>query len=543
MISTGAALIQVLQGDHAIGQALLSSHENQERAQSSLLSLATILTGAAAAGAIAAFLIQQFLSDESEDVPSDVDDLKTEGETATAETSELEEETEKQVTATINGLEVPEPETAKATPVPSQHQEGDTSNEPEKETKGETGFWSKMKDWFQDGQRPGKPGSVQDPGTQAGSGPGKPGSVQDPETQAGSGPGTPIPVQRRTGTARPSAEIDRILRQKSTADVGYDELYSLAGVESTFRSDAGASTSKARGLFQFLPDTWNYLLKLNPSLGFTLDDRMDPEKATVMAVIYIRMIKAKLKKALGRDPYLVDVYMAYFLGPTAAVNFFKAMKDDKSQIGASLFARAAKYNPGVFYTKGKALTLGQIYEKLGGRLSGYYADARHNTEQALGSGAGSGSGSGSSTQAQPTAAKVSGSIELAPRDVVQKISPVNITVGEISQPEQGAAKVSGQSSAVDTRSVTAGIASRIGEQKTPVATAVPEPKAATRPEADVTATNNVKVQTRLPVERPTTADSQTPDQSAQYIPASDETGAQHGTLIRRGRAVYRLEQG
>ena len=76
-----------------------------------------------------------------------------------------------------------------------------------------------------------------------------------------------------------------------------------------------------------------------------------------------------------------------------------------------------------------------------------------------------------------------------------------------------------------------------------MATAVPEPKAATRPEADVTATNNVKVQTRLPVERPTTADSQTPDQSSQYIPASDETGAQHGTLIRRGRAVYRLEQG
>ncbi len=541
MISTGAALIQVLQGDHAIGQALLSSHENQERAQSSLLSLATILTGAAAAGAIAAFLIQQFLSDESEDVPSDVDDLKTEGETATAETSELEEETEKQVTATINGLEVPEPETAKATPVPSQHQEGDTSNEPEKETKGETGFWSKMKDWFQDGQRPGKPGSVQDPGT-----------------QAGSGPGTPIPIQRRTGTARPSAEIDRILRQKSTADVGYDELYSRAGVEYTFRSDVGASTSLAQGLFQFLPDTWNYLLKLNPSLGFTLEDRTDPEKATVMAVIYIRMIKAKLKKALGRDPYLVDVYMAYFLGPTAAVNFFKAMKDDKSQIGASLFARAAKSNPGVFYTKGKALTLGQIYEKLGGRLSGYYADARHNTEQALGldsgSGAGSGAGAGSagsSTQVQRPAttaataatAVVSGPIELAPRDVVQKISPVNITVGEISQPEQKASKVSGQSSVVDTRSVTAGIASRIGEQKTPVATAVPEPKAATRPEADVTATNNVKVQTRLPVERPTTADSQTPDQSSQYIPASDETGAQHGTLIRRGRAVYRLEQG
>lgn len=532
MISTGAALIQVLQEDHAIGQALLSSHENQERAQSSLLSLATILTGVAAAGAIAAFLIQQFLSDESEDVPADVDDLKTEGETATAEISELEEETEKQVTATINGLEVPEPETAKATPVPGQHQADDTPNEPEKETKSETGFWSKMKDWFQGGQqRPGKPGSVQDPGT-----------------QTGSGPGSGSTIQRRAGTARPSAEIDRILRQKSTADVGYDELYSLAGVESTFRSDVGASTSKARGLFQFLPDTWNYLLKLNPSLGFTLDDRVDPEKATVMAVIYIRMIKAELKKALGRNPYLVDVYMAYFLGPTAAVNFFKAMKDDKSQIGASLFARAAKSNPGVFYTKGKALTLGQIYEKLGGRLSGYYADARHNTEQALdlGSGAGSGSGSGSSTQV-PRPAKVSGSIELAPRDVVQKISPVNIAVGEVGQPEQGAAKVSGQSSAVDTRSVTAasaaGIASRIGEHRIPVATAVPEPKAATRPEADVTATNNVKVQTRLPVERPTTADSQTPDQSAQYIPASDETGAQHGTLIRRGRAVYRLEQG
>lgn len=527
MISTGAALIQVLQGDHAIGQALLSSHENQERAQSSLLSLATILTGVAAAGAIAAFLIQQFLSDESEDVPSDVDDLKTEGETATAEISELEEETEKQVTATINGLELPEPEIAKATPVPGQHQADDTSNEPEKETKSETGFWSKMKDWFQGGQqRPGKPGSVQDPGT-----------------QTGSGPGSGSTIQRRAGTARPSAEIDRILRQKSTADVGYDELYSLAGVESTFRSDVGASTSKAQGLFQFLPDTWNYLLKLNPGLGFTLEDRTDPEKATVMAVIYIRMIKAKLKKALGRNPYLVDVYMAYFLGPTAAVNFFKAMKDDKSQIGASLFARAAKSNPGVFYTKGKALTLGQIYEKLGGRLSGYYADARHNTEQALGLGLGSGTGSASSSTQVPRPAVVSGPIELAPRDVVQKISPVNITVGEISQPEQKASKVSGQSSAVDPRSVTAGIASRIGEQKTPVATAVPEPKAATRPEADVTATNNVKVQTRLPVERPTTADSQTPDQSSQYIPASDETGAQHGTLIRRGRAVYRLEQG
>lgn len=528
MISTGTALIQVLHEDQTIGRLLIADRENRERARGSLLQLATLLTGAAAAGAIAAFLIKDFLSPDSDDLPDESADTGT----PTADVSAIEEETEKQVNATIDGLNLgldpdpgSEPETAKATPIPDrqQAQESQPTATQERAPGGSQNesptVWSRMKDWFRE-PRTGKSGSVQEQG--------EPGTRLDPGT---------IP-QRKAGTARPSERINRILAQQSTDDVGYSVLYSMAGVESTFRPDAGATTSKAKGLFQFLPDTWNYLLKLNPQLGFTLEDRLDPEKATIMAVVYIRMIKAQLKKALGRDPYLVDIYMAYFLGPTGAARFFNAMKADPSQIGARVFTRAASANPGVFYTKGRALTLGQIYEKLSGRLSGYYADARHNERQLPGSGSGSGTGVASASSVSVPVT------ELAPQDVVQRISPVTIVAGPTpgSPANQQSRRPSGQGSAVDNKTMASGVAAAL-PVSSPVVSAVPEQAAITNPVQDVTKTNNIKLQTRLPADRPTTADLQTPEQSAQVINASDDTDARHGTFIRRGRAVYRLEHG
>lgn len=518
MISTGTALIQVLHEDQTIGRLLIADRENRERARGSLFQLATLLTGAAAAGAIAAFLIKDFLSPDSDDLPDESADTGT----PTADVSAIEEETEKQVSATIDGLDLdPEPELAKATPIPDRQQaeEQTTTSSQDVSREESPTMWSRMKDWFRE-PRTGKSGSVQEHGES--------GTRLDPGT---------IP-QRKAGTARPSERINRILAQQSTDDVGYSVLYSMAGVESTFRPDAGATTSKAKGLFQFLPDTWNYLLKLNPQLGFTLEDRLDPEKATIMAVVYIRMIKAQLKKALGRDPYLVDIYMAYFLGPTGAARFFNAMKADPSQIGARVFTRAASANPGVFYTKGRALTLGQIYEKLSGRLSGYYADARHNERQLAGSGSGSGTGVASASSVSVPVT------ELAPQDVVQRISPVTIVAGPTpgSPANQQSRRPSGQGSAVDNKTMASGVAAAL-PVSSPVVSAVPEQAAITNPVQDVTKTNNIKLQTRLPADRPTTADLQTPEQSAQVINASDDTDARHGTFIRRGRAVYRLEHG
>lgn len=190
-----------------------------------------------------------------------------------------------------------------------------------------------------------------------------------------------------SGLATPSAEVDAALKAVAAkTEIDYQTLYALAGTESSFRSDAKASTSSATGLGQFLDSTWDYLTqKRFPQLGYTREDRTDPYKSATVAALYLTDIKASLKRALGRDPSIGDKYLAYFMGPSGAIRFIKALKKNPSAIAAKLFPGPAKANRNLFFNGKVPLTLQQTYDKITGKIQKYYTAALDRTGETVAS--------------------------------------------------------------------------------------------------------------------------------------------------------------
>lgn len=171
-----------------------------------------------------------------------------------------------------------------------------------------------------------------------------------------------------------------IKESASKSGVDYALLYGVLGAESNFRTDVKASTSSATGIGQFTKSTWLYLVE-KLKLPYTEQDRSDPKKASHVAGLYLQEIQKTLSKTLDRKPSYGETYLGYFLGPGAAVKFLSALKKNPNQTGASLFDKAAKANPNIFYERGdqnKPKTLAQILAQIDGKVLSYAKDADPN---------------------------------------------------------------------------------------------------------------------------------------------------------------------
>ncbi len=181
-----------------------------------------------------------------------------------------------------------------------------------------------------------------------------------------------------TVTARPvaaaPAAISGILSATSVqhgVDLGY--LTALARRESSFKPNAGAATSSARGLYQFIESTWaatvmdgglegypeaaavaatiqfnknGRAINVTPEQRAVLDLRLDA-KASGEAVARLTAANAEsLRKALRREPSAAELYMAHFAGAGGAAQLLKA---DDSALAAGILPAAAKSNPTIFY--------------------------------------------------------------------------------------------------------------------------------------------------------------------------------------------------
>lgn len=155
---------------------------------------------------------------------------------------------------------------------------------------------------------------------------------------------------------------------------GVSETYlrNTAGIESSFRPDAAARTTSARGLFQHLDDTWNELVrKYGAELGVPANaDRNDPRWSALMGAAYARENQAVLRRSLGRDPTDVELYMAHFLGATGGSQFLQARAQNGSGIAATDFPEAAAQNrPVFFHANGQPKTYDQIMEERTARFN------------------------------------------------------------------------------------------------------------------------------------------------------------------------------
>jgi hypothetical protein len=192
-----------------------------------------------------------------------------------------------------------------------------------------------------------------------------------------------------------SAVTGAIRQAASATGTSFHYLLATAKVESGLDPQAGASTSSARGLFQFVEQTWLGTIKQSgSSLGYgqyadaiskdasgryevadpamrneILKLRNDPTANAVMAGAFTQANSSLLADRLGRSPSEGELYIAHFLGAGGAAQLISAAASDPSASAASYFPNAAHANASIFYdrTSGAPRSLAQVRDILTAR--------------------------------------------------------------------------------------------------------------------------------------------------------------------------------
>lgn len=187
------------------------------------------------------------------------------------------------------------------------------------------------------------------------------------------------------------------IRQASTATgVSFDYLVAAAKIESNLNPNAAAPTSSARGLYQFIEQTWLGTVKeAGSAFGYDryaeaitrtssgryevsdpamrrdiLALRKDPAANAAMAGVLTRSNSFKLTGAIGRRPTDGELYIAHFLGAGGASRLISNVQNNPQANAAAMFPRAAAANRSIFYDRaGNARSAGQVYAELTGRYS------------------------------------------------------------------------------------------------------------------------------------------------------------------------------
>jgi Transglycosylase SLT domain len=200
-----------------------------------------------------------------------------------------------------------------------------------------------------------------------------------------------------TGTRATVTGAIRQAAQLTGASFKY--LLATAQVESNLNPNAQVATSSAKGLFQFIDQTWLSTLKeQGPALGYgpyadaiartstgeyavtdpkmakaVMNLRSDPNASAVMAAAFTKANGDKLAARLGRDPTEGELYIAHFLGSAGAGRLISIADSRPHTPAAAVFPNAAHSNPSIFYDRqGQARSASEVYRILVGR----YQNAR-----------------------------------------------------------------------------------------------------------------------------------------------------------------------
>ena len=187
-----------------------------------------------------------------------------------------------------------------------------------------------------------------------------------------------------------------IKQAASTTGTSFEYLLATAKMESNFNPKAAASTSSARGLYQFIDQTWLGTVKeagsklgygkyadaitKSSSGSYTVSDpaardaimklRDDPTAASSMAAVLTQSNSFKLTGKIGRRPTDGELYMAHFMGVGGAAKLIGNAEDHPNASGAQLFPNAAAANRSIFYDRsGRERSVSEVYSVLTQRYS------------------------------------------------------------------------------------------------------------------------------------------------------------------------------
>jgi hypothetical protein len=204
-------------------------------------------------------------------------------------------------------------------------------------------------------------------------------------------------VDTSSATASPGVDPSRvriasaIKQTASTTGTSFEYLLTTAKMESDFNPAAGAKTSSAHGLFQFIDQTWLGTVKeAGAQFGYgqyadaitkssdgsysvgdpsarraILKLRDDPAAASSMAAVLTQSNSFRLTGIIGRRPSDSELYMAHFLGVGGAAKLISNVEDNPHGSAVRLFPNAAAANRSIFYDHfGRARSVAGVYTVL-----------------------------------------------------------------------------------------------------------------------------------------------------------------------------------
>lgn len=188
--------------------------------------------------------------------------------------------------------------------------------------------------------------------------------------------------------AIPANIVSSVRAASARTGVDFSYLVAKAAAESGFDPHAQASTSSARGLYQFIDKTWIDMIKEHGAdyglgkLASELKDgsagpqvraqalalRDNAPLSAAMAAEYTRDNQDVLESALGRKVGPTELYLAHFLGAQGATKFLGAMGRNASARADAMFPEAARANRSIFYANGRPRSLGEIYDRFSRKI-------------------------------------------------------------------------------------------------------------------------------------------------------------------------------
>lgn len=176
----------------------------------------------------------------------------------------------------------------------------------------------------------------------------------------------------------------------------FQYLLATARMESNMDPSAAASTSSAKGLFQFIEQTWLGTVKeaggqlgygkyadaisKSDSGSYSVSDpvarieilklRDDPVASSAMAGVLTQSNSFKLTGAIGRRPTDAELYMAHFMGVSGASKLINAAESTPTASAAAMFPNAAAANRSIFYdSTGSERSVSQVYSVVSSRYA------------------------------------------------------------------------------------------------------------------------------------------------------------------------------
>src|SRR6266700_7516455 len=245
-----------------------------------------------------------------------------------------------------------------------------------------------------------------------------------------------------------------IKQAASTTGTSFEYLLATAKMESNFNPTASATTSSARGLYQFIDQTWLGTVKeAGPQLGYgkyadaitksasgnySVSDpatrkaimklRDDPDAASAMAAVLTQSNSFKLTGTIGRRPSDSELYMAHFMGVGGAAKLIANAEDNPQAVGARLFPNAASANRSIFYAKdGRARSVSEVYSVLNARYASASNAKSTRSAMAMYGDTPSTTQVASANGVQPTAPMINSAAYLQTFPDTRSVTPVSAT--------------------------------------------------------------------------------------------------------------------